>query len=108
MAISFPASAVGGETTFTTTTSVFEHPDALTVTVYVVVDAGLATGFEIVVELKPAPGLQEYDVPPLADNVVEAPLQIVTSVPALAAGKGVTVTVITSVAAHPPPVTVTV
>jgi len=108
MDVSVPASAVSTVVTVTVTTSVAEHPLLVTVTVYVVVTAGLATGFAIVVELNPAAGVQLYDVPPLAFNVADDPVQMLTSLPASAAGSGITVTVTTSVAEHPPPVTLTV
>ena len=73
-----------------------------------VVLVGFATGLAIVVELKPVAGLQLYEIPPLADNVVNVPLQIVTSLPAFAVGKGFTVTITLSVAEQPAAVTVTV
>jgi hypothetical protein len=95
--------------TVTTTTSVLVHVPLVTVTVYEVVPAGEAVGFAVVVLLNPAAGLQEYVPPPVAESVVELPLQMTTSVPAFATGEGVTVIVTVDVAVHPDAlVTVTV
>ena len=60
-----------------------------------VVAVGFAVGFETIVELNPADGLQEYvlpttDPPPI---VVLPPLQIIASLPAFATGNGFTLTV---------------
>src|SRR6185312_13986236 len=55
-----------------------QAPVSTIVTVYVVVTVGLATGLEMLVALKPVEGLQLYDIPPLADRVVELPLHIAT------------------------------
>jgi len=53
------ATAVSTGATSTVTEPVFIQPLAsVTVTVYVVVDAGVATGFAIVVEVRPAAGDQ--------------------------------------------------
>jgi len=63
----------------------------------VVVVVGLATGLFILVELNPLVGDHKYVVPPDAINVVDEPLHIVTSLPALATGNGFTVTITLSV-----------
>ena len=63
-----PAFATGIVLTLTITASVAEHVPLLTVTVYVVVADGLATGFEIFVALKPVAGDHEYVPPPAAFN----------------------------------------
>ena len=58
MEASLPAFAVGVAFTVIVTASEAVHPPLLVaVTVYVVVVAGLAVGFETVVELRPAAGL---------------------------------------------------
>ena len=76
---------LGEGLTVTDTASVAEHPFAsVTITEYMVVDAGLATGLEIVVLLKPVEGLQLYVTPPDAESVVLVPLQMLTSDPAFA------------------------
>jgi 2-keto-3-deoxy-6-phosphogluconate aldolase len=55
------ATAVSAGATFIVTEPVLIQPLAsVTVTVYVVVDAGVATGLEILVELRPAAGDQLY------------------------------------------------
>ena len=77
--------------TSTTTSSVFEQPSlSVTVTVYVVADAGLTEW------LAPAPSplSHEYKYPPAppapaAVIVVELPKQIETSLPALTVGNAV-------------------
>ena len=88
--------ACGEGITFTTTWSVEEQcPKAsVTVSVYVVVAAGLANGLDMLVALRPVDGLQEYNTPPDPDNCVLLPLQIVTSVPAFATtGEGCPMTI---------------
>jgi len=97
IATSLPAFATGVVLTVTTTASVEVQVPFATVTVYVVVDAGLATGLAIAALLNPVLGLHEYVVPPLAPNVVELPEQKLTSAPAFATGVGVTVTTTASV-----------
>jgi hypothetical protein len=54
--------------TVTSTLSVAVHPFAVlvTVTVYVVVDVGLAIGWAIFVALNPAEGVHVYVLPPIA------------------------------------------
>lgn len=92
----------------TVTVAVEEQVPFDTVTVYVVVEVGVATGFAIAALLRLAAGLQLYVVPPLAFSVVLLPEQIVTGDPALATGPGVTVTVTVAVAVQPDDVPVTV
>ena len=53
-----PALTVGGGFTVTVTIAVDEHPAFVTVTVYVVVTVGFATGFAITLLLNPVPGDQ--------------------------------------------------
>ncbi len=72
------------------TSSVFSHPFAsVPVTVYVVVEVGETE----CVAPEPNPLSQVYVEPPVAVSVVDAPLQIVTSVLAVIVGNGFTVTV---------------
>jgi hypothetical protein len=70
--------------------------ELVTARVYVVVIAGLATGFEMVGLLNPVIGVQAYVPFPDPFSVVLSPLHMVTSNPALAVGKGFTVTLIVS------------
>jgi hypothetical protein len=64
---------------------------------------------ETVVLLNPVAGSQVYDVPPEAESVTAAPLQMATSTPAFAIGAGFTVTITVDDAVHPfAPVTITV
>ena len=72
------------------------------------VAVALETGFEMLVALKPVAGVHVYDVPPEAFKVAVPPAQIVKSVPALAAGKGVTETVTISLPVQIPSLTVNV
>ena len=56
----FPALTAGRGFTTMVTVSVLEHPMAdVTVTIYVVVNVGEATGFEMFGLLSPVDGLQE-------------------------------------------------
>jgi hypothetical protein len=83
--------ATGSGFTRTTTSSVAEQPLAsVIVTVYVVVSVGVATGLATVELDNPVAGDHTYEIPPLADKVVAAPIQIVLSEPALAIGSGFT------------------
>ena len=85
MVVSFPAFARTGIETVTTTVSASVQPETLvTVTIYEVVVAGLATGFATVVLLSPAAGDHPYVIPPLAAKLVLDPGHIVTSTPAFA------------------------
>lgn len=94
--------AVGTVFTVITTVDVAVQPlPFVTVTVYVVVAAGVATGLEIIELLKEPDGDQEYVPPPLATNVVEEPLQILAADPALETGKALTVTVTVLEDEHP-------
>lgn len=94
--------AVGAVFTVITTVDVAVHPlEFVTVTVYVVVALGVATGVGEVELLNDPEGDQAYDTPPLAANVVDEPLQILTADPALAIGKELTVTVTEFVEVHP-------
>jgi hypothetical protein len=85
--------------------SVAEHAPLVTVTVYVVVLPGVATGFDTLGLDNPAVGLQEYCVPPLAFNVVFCPEHNETSMPAFAEVLP-TVTKTESTSLQPPVVTV--
>jgi hypothetical protein len=98
-----PASATGIGLTVTNTLELELHPLDVAVTLYVVVKIGLTTILAVV-----APVLHKYVVPPVAVNVVDKPLQIVTGLPALATGIGLTTTTTLSVAVQPVFVTVTV
>ena len=66
-----------------------------------VVDEGVAIGFGMVGLLNPRLGLQMYDEPPVANNCVFSPSQILTSVPALAAKEFPTTICKQSVSVHP-------
>jgi len=93
----------------TVTASVEEQEPFDAVTVYVVVDGGVQTGFAMFGLLNPVAGNQLYVVPPDALSVVEAPQVTVTSDPAFAVGEGVTVTITVAVEEHEVPLpTVTV
>ena len=73
----FPVIAITGMAiTETVTVCVLVHTPFEPVTVYVVVEDGLATGFEIFGLLKPVVGDQLYEDAPLAVNVTEPPAQI--------------------------------
>ena len=91
-----PAAAVGNGLTVTVT--LFDLTQLLplvSVTVYVVVDVGLALGLDTEASLNPVEGLHEYELPDTdaapIDN--DDPLQIVADDPAAATGNGLTVTV---------------
>ena len=76
------------------------------VTVYVVVTAGFAVGFDTVDEVKPVVGDQLYVTPATALDPIVAPPTFcvhvfVKSVPAFATGNGFTVTKTISVFVHP-------
>ena len=71
---------VGGGLTVTVTCAVAVHPFDVPVTVYVVVEAGVAVTDEPVVLLNPVAGLQAYEVAPVAVNVVDCPIQIAEGV----------------------------
>src|ERR1051326_6986495 len=87
-----PALATGEGFTVTMTVAVAEQPPLETVSVYVVVAVGVATGFWHVEQLRLADGAQEYVLPPLPFRVVFCPEQIVALLPALATGVALTVT----------------
>jgi hypothetical protein len=93
---------VGREFTVTVATAVFEQPEVVPVTVYVVVEVGeTVNGFAV------EPVFQEYVVPPAAVNVALCPLQIVGELTVIV-GREFTVTVATAVFEHPEVVPVTV
>ncbi len=102
--ISVPAFAGAGLPIVIITSSVPVQPDpSVTVTIYVVVADGEATGFEIFVALNPVAGPHEYVVPPDAERVVFPPGHIVTSNPAYAGAAPCTVTTTLSEAVQPLP-----
>ena len=105
-----PLAVTEGEgLTVTVTVVVPEHPPDVPVTVYVVVEAGLATGFEMFGLLSPVAGLQEYEVEaPLAVSVVLLPAQIVVVPDTVIVGIGFTVTVTVVVPVQEPCVPLTV
>jgi len=87
--------AVGFGSTLTVTDgALFEtQPFAsVTVSVYVVVDAGAAAGAQLDGFDSPAAGVQEHDTPPEPESGVDAPAQISAEPPAAAVGRGFTVT----------------
>jgi hypothetical protein len=92
----------------TVTCAVAVHPDASPVTVYVVVDDGLATTVDPVVVFSAVDGLHEYVFAPLAVSVVFCPVQMVMLGETVTTGMGFMVTVTCAVAVHPlaSPVTV--
>jgi hypothetical protein len=98
-----PASATGIGLTVTKTLELELHPLDVAVTLYVVVRLGETTMLAVVSAV-----LHKYVVPPVAVNVVDKPLQMVTGLPALATGIGLTTTTTLSVAVQPLFVTVTV
>jgi len=88
-----PALGTGNGFINTVTKSVFVQLfPSVSVKVYVVVDVGLATGLAQVVQLSPVEGLHEKFPPPVPFSVVEFPVQMETSAPALTAGRGKTFT----------------
>ena len=93
--------------TVTTDVAVFEHPEAIPVTVYVVVVEGLAVTVAPLVADNPDGGDQEYDVPPLAVSVAGEPAQMVSEL-TVTTGSGVTVTIDVAVPVQPEIVPVTV
>ena len=106
--------ATGGEIfttgiglTVTVTCVVSEHPSEFPITVYVVVELGLAETEEPVVLLKPIDGLHVYVFAPLAESVPVCPAQMVTG-GTVTMGTGFTVTVTCAVAVQPNEVPVTV
>lgn len=106
--------AVFGETvrvmvlTVTVPWAVAVHPFAsVPVTVYVMVEVGLAVTEEPVVALNPVAGVHVYELAPLAVSVVDCPLQIVAEVTDTT-GSGFIVTVTCADAVHPFEVPVTV
>jgi hypothetical protein len=110
-----PALAAGGVVfTVIVTELVAVHPFApVTVTVYVVVAVGVATGFDIVVELNPVAGDHEYVFPAteVAPIVAEVVVQVnVAAEPAFTDGAFLFTVTVTVLAAVQPfvPVTVTV
>ena len=66
-----------------------------------VVTVGLATGLAHVVHDKPVDADQLYAVAPVAVNVVDEPVQILTPEPALTEGNEFTVTITLAVPEHP-------
>ena len=97
-----PPLMVGSVFTLTVTIAVLEQPAALVpVTVYVVVEPGLAVTLVPVVADKPVPGDHVYVLPPVAVSVVDEPVQIATFEPPLIVGSGLTVIVTVEVFAQP-------
>ena len=104
-----PAQTAAGVLTFTTgagfivtvTCAVDVHPLASPVTVYVVVEDGLAVTDEPVVALKAAAGLHVYVLAPDAVSVTDCPAQTGEGVVTFTTGSGFTVTVTTVEPVHP-------
>src|ERR1700752_3997221 len=94
--------------TVTVTCVVAVQPSVLPVTVYVVVEVGLAVTVEPMLALKLVAGLHEYVLAPLAVRVVNCPVQIGEGVATLITGIGFTVTVTCAVAVQPSASPVTV
>ena len=110
-----PAQIVTGETLITgwlaivtVICAVAVHPNASPITVYVIVDDGLAITDGPVVALNAVDGLHEYVFAPLAVSVVFCPVQIVMFGETVRTGIGFIVTVVCAVDVHPnaSPVTV--
>jgi len=92
----------GSGFTVTVTCAVAVHPLlSVPVTVYVVVEEGVAVTEEPVEELRDADGLQVYVLAPLAVSVADAPLQMAGGGVTVITGSGFTVTVTCAVAVHP-------
>ena len=112
MILADPATAAGNGLTVTTTLLLLAHPVAVivSVTVYVVVTAGLTDGLARVDENPAGTEIQLYVLPvtAAAPNIVLCPAQIARSLPANAAGNGFTVTTRLLLLAHPVAVTVSV
>ena len=100
--------STGSGLTVTVTWAVEVHPFTSPVTVYEVVDDGLALTLEPVVVFNAVEGLHVYVFAPLAANVVDCPLQIVVDGETETTGKGFTVTVTWAVEVHPSELPVTV
>jgi hypothetical protein len=94
--------------TVTVTCAVTVHPKASPVTVYVIVEDGLAVTLAPVVELRFVAGDHVYVLAPLAVSVALCPMQMVGFGVTVTTGIGFTVTVTCAVAVHPrtSPVTV--
>jgi hypothetical protein len=90
----------GSGFTVTTTVVVPVHAPDVPVTVYVVVEGGLAVTDVPVVALSPVAGDHAYVTAPLAVNVPAVPAQVVIG-GTLNTGSGVTVTVATAVPVQP-------
>jgi hypothetical protein len=100
---------VGSGVTVTVTVWLALHEPLVPVTVYVLVDAGLAVTVAPVVALKPVPGAHVYDVAPLAVRLVLLPAQIVADGGVMVIVKeAFTVTVTVLVLEHEPLVPVMV
>lgn len=84
-----PAFGSGSGLIITCTVSEFvQELASVTITTYPVVVDVVETGFEHVVQLNPVEGLHKKVPLPVAVSVVEAPMHIATSDPALTAGLG--------------------
>jgi hypothetical protein len=102
MATLEPPLITGIGLTETVTVAVLLQPAALVpVTVYVIVDVGLAVTLAPVVADNPVDGDQLYVEPPVAVKPVEKPLQIATLEPPLITGIGLIVTVTVAVLLQP-------
>src|SRR5258707_14218846 len=86
-----------------------EHPFAsVPITVYEIVEDGLAVTDEPAVELNAVAGLQEYVLAPPAVRVTDCPAQIAAGLVTVTTGSGFTVTVTSSLWLHALDVPVTV
>jgi hypothetical protein len=102
MATFAPALTIGAALTVTVTSSVPEQPLPFdTVTTYVVVNIGLASGLAMFGLFNPVAGLQLYIAPPVALSVVDVPWQIATFIPALGVTPAFTVTTTSSEEVQP-------
>jgi len=93
--------AVGRGSIVTVTVGAFVETQpfaSVTVSVYVVVEAGEAVGVQLSGLERPAVGAHEQDTPPDPESGVATPTQISADPPAAAVGRGFTVTVANPVA----------
>src|SRR5260221_14154299 len=94
--------------TFTVTCDDDVHPSKSPVTVYVVVEEGVAVIFDAVEELNVEDGLQAYVLAPVTLSGMDCPVHIVSSGESESRGSGFTVTVTCCVAVQPSEFPVTV
>ena len=87
--------------TVTVICDVAVHPSKSPMTVYVVVEEGLAVTFAAVEELNVEEGLHKYVFAPVAASCIDWPKQMLSSGETERTGRGLTVTITCDVAVHP-------